>query len=178
MTTALFLGRFQPVHKGHIQSIKSMLKETEELILVVGSALKSFSVRNPFTAGERIEMLRRALLESDIPMSRVTIVAVPDTLPPNHHSIYVSQVKTYCPKFEVVYTRNPLVKTLFQQAGYEVREHNEFKREKFWGTTIRQSMIEAGNWEENVPESVADYIEEIDGVDRIRQLSGTDEPDN
>jgi nicotinamide-nucleotide adenylyltransferase len=178
MSTALYLGRFQPIHSGHVLSIRSMLEEVDELILVVGSALKSFSVRNPFTAGERIEMLRRALLEADIPMSRVTIVAVPDTLPPNHHSIYVSQVKTYCPKFEIVYSRNPLVKTLFEQAGYEVREHQEFERERFWGTTIRQQIIDDGDWRDAVPASVARYIEEIGGVERLKQLSGTDEPKN
>lgn len=176
MTTALYLGRFQPVHKGHILSIKNILEETDDLIIVVGSALKSFSTENPFTAGERIEMIRAGLIEAKLPLSRIAIVPVPDTLPPNHHSIYVSQVKTYCPKFQIVYTRNPLVTTLFEQAGYEVREHEEFDRSKLWGTTIRKRMIGGRSWKDLVPESVAKYIEEIDGVRRLRKLSGSDKP--
>lgn len=176
MTTGLYLGRFQPVHKGHILSIKSILEEVDDLVIVVGSALKSFSTENPFTAGERIEMLRKALIEAEVDMSRITIVAVPDTLPPNHHSIYVAQVKTYCPIFQVVYTHNPLVKTLFEQAGHEVREHKEFDRSKLWGTTIRERMIKGRSWRDLVPASVASYIDEVAGVHRLRQLSGSDEP--
>jgi len=176
LTTGLYLGRFQPVHYGHVLSIKNILEEVDDLVIVVGSALKSFSTENPFTAGERIEMLRKALMEAGVDMSKITIVAVPDTLPPNHHSIYVAQVKTYCPTFQVVYTHNPLVKTLFQQAGHEVREHREFDRSKFWGTTIRERMVEGRSWRDLVPPSVASYIDEIGGVHRLRQLSGSDEP--
>lgn len=176
MKTALYLGRFQPVHNGHILSIKSILEEVDELIIVVGSALKSFSIENPFTAGERIEMLRKALAEAKLPLERILLLAVPDTLPPNYHGIYVSQVETYCPKFDVVYTHNPLVKTLFEQAGYDVREHEEFERTEYWGTTIRDRMLNGRNWKECVPPSIAEYIETINGVRRLKQLSGTDTP--
>lgn len=176
MTTGLYLGRFQPVHRGHILSIQSVLGEVDDLIIVVGSALKSFSLENPFTAGERIEMLRRALNEAAIPHSRVIVLAVPDTLPPNYHGVYVSQVETYCPSFDVVYTRNPLVKTLFTQAGYEVREHEQFERSNYWGTTIRERMLNGESWKEMVPPSVAEFIQRIDGVGRLKQLSGSDEP--
>jgi len=177
LTTGLYLGRFQPVHKGHLLSIKNILGEVDDLIIVVGSALKSFSLENPFTAGERIEMLRRALAEEDIPMSKVLVLAVPDTLPPNYHGIYVSQVETYCPRFHLVYTRNPLVRTLFEQEGYEVRQHREFERNKYWGTTIRDGMLQGGGWQGRVPQSVVDYIKEIGGVERIRQLAGSDTPE-
>ncbi len=176
MTTGLYLGRFQPVHNGHILSVKGILEEVDDLIVVVGSALKSFSPENPFTAGERIQMLHMALAEAEIPLSKVMVLAVPDTLPPNYHSIYVSQVETYCPKFDVVYTRNPLVRTLFRQAGYEVREHEEFERNNYWGTTIRDRMINGESWKECVPPAVARFIDEIDGVNRLKQLSGTDAP--
>jgi nicotinamide-nucleotide adenylyltransferase len=38
----------------------------DEIIVVVGSAQKSHSVDNPFTAGERILMLREALREGEL----------------------------------------------------------------------------------------------------------------
>jgi nicotinamide-nucleotide adenylyltransferase len=142
----------------------------------VGSALKSFSLENPFTAGERIHMLRLALSEAEIALDRVLVMAVPDTLPPNYHGIYVSQVETYCPKFDVVYTHNPLVRTLFEQAGHVLGDHEVFEREKYWGTTIRDGMVNGGSWEDRVPGSVVRYISEIDGVRRLKQLSGSDEP--
>ncbi len=176
MTTGLYIGRFQPVHKGHILSIKSILEQVDDLAVVVGSALNSYSLENPFTAGERIKMLRDAFVEAGIPLSRVIILAVPDTLPPNYHSIYVSQVETYCPRFDVVFTHNPLVKTLFQKAGYDVREHETFDRDRYCGTTIRERMLNGKDWKELVPPSVARYIEELDGVGRLKQLSASDKP--
>ena len=177
MTTGLFLGRFQPVHSGHILSVRNILEEVDDLIIVVGSALKSFSLENPFTAGERIHMIRLALSEAGVSPERVMVLAVPDTLPPNYHGIYVSQVETYCPRFDLVYTHNPLVRSLFEQAGYTLGDHRVFDRERYWGTTIRDGMINGGSWRESVPSSVAEYIDEIDGERRLKQLSGTDEPE-
>ncbi|MEM2947357.1 MAG: adenylyltransferase/cytidyltransferase family protein, partial [Candidatus Bathyarchaeia archaeon] len=34
----LFVGRFQPFHKGHLSVIEDILKEVDELVIVVGSA--------------------------------------------------------------------------------------------------------------------------------------------
>ena len=58
MTRALFVGRFQPFHYGHLHAIEKILEECDELVLVVGSAQMSHEHDNPFTAGERIEMIR------------------------------------------------------------------------------------------------------------------------
>ena len=57
---ALFVGRFQPFHNGHIHAIGEILEESDELIIVVGSAQMSHEPDNPFTAGERLEMIRLA----------------------------------------------------------------------------------------------------------------------
>ncbi|HIH35636.1 MAG TPA: adenylyltransferase/cytidyltransferase family protein, partial [Methanosphaera sp.] len=59
----LLIGRMQPVHKGHISVIKDTLKEVDELIIGIGSSDKSHTNSNPFTGGERILMLTKALRE-------------------------------------------------------------------------------------------------------------------
>ena len=43
--------------------------------------------------------------------------------------------------------------------------------------TIRDKMLNGGEWRDSVPKSVADYIDEVDGVRRLKRLSGSDEPD-
>jgi nicotinamide-nucleotide adenylyltransferase len=58
----LYVGRFQPFHLGHLEAIENVLKEAEELVIVIGSAQYSHNINNPFTAGERLVMIRRALL--------------------------------------------------------------------------------------------------------------------
>ena len=61
---ALFVGRFQPFHYGHLRALAIILQEVEELIIVVGSAQMSHETDNPFTAGERLEMIKGALDEA------------------------------------------------------------------------------------------------------------------
>jgi len=55
---ALLYGRFQPFHKGHLAIAKWAYNElkVDEMVFLVGMASESYTPRNPFTAGERIEM--------------------------------------------------------------------------------------------------------------------------
>ena len=167
MKRGLFVGRFQPPHLGHIHAIKTALKECDELIVVIGSAQYSHTMENPFTAGERIEMLREALIEEGIDLSRVLLIPVPDV---GEHSIWVSKIKSFCPPFDVVYTNNPLVKRLFSEEGFEVKPIPLYQRNHEMGTRIRSRMIRGEEWESLVPRSVAQYIKRIDGVRRLREI--------
>ena len=55
----LYVGRFQPFHLGHLGAIKAVLKEIDEFVIVIGSAQYSHNSNNPFTAGERLVMIRQ-----------------------------------------------------------------------------------------------------------------------
>ena len=74
----LFVGRFQPPHKGHLKAMKDILEEVDELIIVVGSSQYSHTKENPFTTGERVAMIRQALTEEGVDSSRYWIIPVPD----------------------------------------------------------------------------------------------------
>src|SRR3989304_2190105 len=100
----LFVGRFQPFHLGHLGAIKDVLGEVDEIVIVIGSAQYSHTVNNPFTAGERLVMVSRALEEAGINFSRVWIVPVPDV---HLHMMWVSSVEGYTPKFDVAYSNEP-----------------------------------------------------------------------
>jgi nicotinamide-nucleotide adenylyltransferase len=167
----LFVGRFQPFHKGHLQAVKEILNEVDELIVVVGSAQYSHRVDNPFTAGERIMMIRKALEEEKVDLKRIWIVPVPDV---HIHMVWVSVVESYTPRFDVVYSNEPLTRRLFIEAGYEVKPIPFHKREIYSATEIRKRMLSGKNWEELVPKSVASLIKEIGGVERLRDLTKTD----
>jgi nicotinamide-nucleotide adenylyltransferase len=167
----LFVGRFQPIHRGHIQVIKDILKKVDELIIVVGSAQYSHTMDNPFTAGERITMIRKALESEKIPFNRCWVIPVPDV---HIHMMWVAEVLGYTPKFDVVFTNEPLTRRLFVEAGYKVEPIPFYKREIYSATEIRQRMLKNKNWEELVPESTVQFINEIGGVERIRELAKTD----
>ena len=167
----LFVGRFQPFHKGHLKPLKDILEKLDELVIVVGSSQYSHKIDNPFTAGERITMIRRALEEEGIAPSKYWIIPVPDV---HVHMIWVSHIIGYTPKFTVVYTNEPLTRRLFVEAGYRVEPVPFHKREVYSATEIRKRMLNRQNWEKLVPKSVAQFIKEISGVERIRDLAKTD----
>jgi len=163
----LFLGRFQPFHIGHLEVTKTILREVDETVLAIGSAQFSYSPENPFTAGERIEIARRSLLDGGVDLGRCLIVPVPDI---GTHSIWVSYVKTFCPKFHVVYSNNNLVRTLFIDAGYQVKPSPLFNREMYSSAEIRKRMREKGDWRSLVSTSAAAYLDEIHAEDRLSEV--------
>ena len=72
-----FIGRFQPFHLGHLATVKYALRSY--VIIVIGSAQKSHEPRNPFTAGERIEMIRDSLqADKEISIDKILLIPVPD----------------------------------------------------------------------------------------------------
>ena len=167
----LFVGRFQPVHKGHVEVIKRIMKEVDELVIVVGSSQYSHRLDNPFTAGERITMIRKALEEEGMQLPRIWIIPVPDV---HQHALWVSQIVGYSPKFDVVYANEPLTRRLFIEAGFNVEPMPMIKREVYLATEIRKRMLAGENWKELVPSSVAKLIKDIDGEVRLRDLNKTD----
>ena len=167
----LYVGRFQPFHLGHLSAIKEVLKEADELVVVIGSAQYSHNFNNPFTAGERLVMVRKALEESGVDSGKVWIVPVPDI---HLHMMWVSSVEGYTPHFDVVYSNEPLTRRLFMEAGYQVKPIRFFNRKDYSSTEIREKMVKDENWEKLVPKSVRTLIKEIDGVNRLKDLTKTD----
>jgi len=167
----LYVGRFQPFHIGHLDAIKYALENVEELVIVIGSAQYSHNNHDPFTAGERLMMVHNALLEANVDLSKVWVVPVPDV---HLHMLWVSAVEGYTPKFNVVFSNEPLTRRLFMEAGYPVKELPLFDRKQYTSTLVRQKMLQDASWTKLVPKAVAKFIKEIDGVNRLRDLARTD----
>jgi len=160
----LFVGRFQPFHIGHLDMVRRILSRHEEVLLGIGSAQYSHTRENPFTAGERYEMIKRTLDAEGI--HAYHIVPIPDT---HVHSVWVGHVVSLVPKFDLVYANSPLVVRLFREKGLRVEELPLLKREAYSGTEIRRRIYEGGEWMSLVPKEVSQYILEIDGPQRIRE---------
>lgn len=61
MKTGIFIGRFQPVHQGHMHAIGIASTQVDQLYILVGSANQCRSIRNPWTYEERAGMLRKKI---------------------------------------------------------------------------------------------------------------------
>ena len=61
MKKGLILGRFQPLHMGHLSIFESVIDNDEELVICVGSSNKKRTKENPYTSIERIQMIEYVL---------------------------------------------------------------------------------------------------------------------
>lgn len=170
MSRAFIVGRFQPFHKGHLEVIEEVLKEHDSVIIGIGSAQYSHTLQNPFTAGERHLMISNALETQKI--FNFYIIPIEDV---NSNPLWVAHAESLTPKFNSVYTNNPLVKRLFYEKKYNVKSMDLINRIEWSGTRIRDKIINGENWEKDVPSPVRDIIVEIDGVARLRDLAMSDD---
>lgn len=53
----VYIGRFQPFTNAHYRIVKQAVSKAKKVIIVIGSAKRSRSFRNPFTAEERKDMI-------------------------------------------------------------------------------------------------------------------------
>lgn len=134
---ALFIGRFQPFHAGHLDALKQIKTDLSassrqaKIIIGIGSSQYSGTEKNPYSFTERKKMIEKALGKN----SRYKIIAVPDIHdPPN----WVEHVKKIVGKFDVVYTGNDFTRQLFEKKGYKVKIVK--KNIKINGTEIRRNM--------------------------------------
>lgn len=73
---AVYIGRFQPIHNGHLTCIRQALASAKRVIIVVGSIGRARDIRHAWTFKERESMIRVSLADADL--ERVQIVGVRD----------------------------------------------------------------------------------------------------
>jgi nicotinamide-nucleotide adenylyltransferase len=169
LSRGIFIGRFQPFHLGHIAAIKFAFKKVDELAIVVGSAQASYESQNPFTAGERISMIKDSLNADDIiDCKKTLIIPVPDT---NIHSTWTHSVDMLVPKYDVVFTNNAFTGYLFIQRNIKVTAPKLLERSDLSGTEIRRRMVKNLKWTHLVTEQTQSVIREVGGVERLKKIS-------
>lgn len=163
ITTALFLGRFQPFHLGHLNDVKLALSECDKLIIAIGSSQESGTIQNPFSFLEREKMIKLTLESEKI--SGCIVKPIEDI---NDDSMYVKHVEKRIPGFDKVYTGSKNTQRLFESAGYDVVFVKLFQ--DIQATFVRECMSKGGGWGLLVPQPVHDYILDIDGENRVKNL--------
>ena len=167
----LIIGRFQPFHKGHLQLVKSILKECDELVIAIASAQFNFIEKDPFTAGERILMIHEALKEGKVDLSKCYIVPL---INDENNARWIGHLKSFLPSFDVVYTGNLYVSMLMRKSKIKVKKIKFHDREKYNASRIRSLMVKGNEWESLVPDAVARIIKSVDGIRRMKVISHSD----
>jgi nicotinamide-nucleotide adenylyltransferase len=167
----LFVGRFQPFHNGHLAAVKYALKKIDYLYIVVGSAQKSHERDNPFTAGERIMMIKAALNEAGVDANRWMLIPVQDA---DSHSVWTATLRSTVPKFDMVFSNDTLTIRLLKEEGTDVIAIPYLNRSEYSATNVRARILERKDWETLVPPAVDRIVKELDGVGRVRSMISKD----
>ena len=85
----VFIGRFQPFHLAHMQTIEIALEKSKSVVLALGSAQPERNIKNPFLATEREQMILASFSEND--QKRIHFVHIVDVY---NDEKWVNQVKT------------------------------------------------------------------------------------
>ncbi len=173
MRVGLLVGRFQPFHYGHLAAVRYALKHVRYLYVVVGSAQRSHERENPFTAGERIMMIKSALDGGHFDPTRWMAIPIADA---DSHSLWVSAIESMVPRFDVVFTNDSLTFLLFKEYGIEVKSVPYLERNRYSATNVRDKILERKDWETLVPAQVAKLVRRFGGVERVRSLRRKDLP--
>ncbi len=170
----LMAGRFQPFHSGHLALAKQILEECDELVIVIGSAQFNFIDKDPFTAGERALMIHEALKEAKLNLAKCYVIPVTND---ENNARWIAYLRSMAPPFDVLYSGNDFVKhlALSQDPRLIVKSPRFAKKEEYNGTNIRRLMMAGGGqWKRLVPPAVAKVIEQVNGIERMRVLAGSD----
>lgn len=169
-TRALVIGRFQPPHNGHLACLEAAAAAADEVLVAVGSAQKSHTPNDLFTAGERIQMLAELAQEADLPVRHV--VPVPDL---DQYHLWTAQVRGYLPPFDLVVTGSPMTEHLFAREGIPVQRIPVTKRAAYQGTTLRRRLLAGEAVDDAVPPAVAAFLAREGIQVRIRALAAAAE---
>ncbi len=160
---ALVIGRFQPLHKGHVHIIEGALKNAEKVLILIGSSQESGTYKNPLTYEIRKDMLEKTFDEF-IKAGRIMVKPLPDAGLGN-----VSAWGDYVmEKAEEAAGRLPDLfvtgeeerrKSWFE--NYSIAEIVVSKVGDYSATKIRKALLLADfdSFKESVPKEITDYYD-------------------
>ncbi|MDD5111178.1 MAG: nicotinamide-nucleotide adenylyltransferase [Candidatus Altiarchaeota archaeon] len=161
---ALFVGRFQPFHNGHLKAIDYVSRIADSIVIGVGSSQESNTLENPFSYEERKEMIEKSL---KVPAAKFSVHPIPDF---GDEAKWVAYIRANLPAFDTVFTNAPREKKIFRNANVPVLSVPLYDRTLCNATDIRRKMSSKDKWEALVPKETASVIKKAGGVGRITKL--------
>ncbi len=166
---ALVVGRFQPLHYGHLHVFRYALSKADELVIAIGSSQFCCVPRNPLSVDERMEMLVRALRREGFPLADIMLSSLPDTESPEED--WGLLVLDRVPRVDIAFSNDPETIRDLKRVGLEVENIPFLKRDLYAATKIREFMLKGDPyWKELVPPSVLEFLLEIDMEKRVREI--------
>ena len=161
----LLIGRFQPFHLGHLEALQFALSKVDKLWLGLGSSNKSIEHNNPFSAEERKKMILSSI--DDSMKNKITIYFIPDL---DNHVKWIEKIDTIVPKFDIVFSNDPLTDHLYSKRSVQVMTIPFLKRDQLSGTRVRDLIKSDQKWDDLVPSGTKVILENLDSKNRLQIL--------
>jgi len=161
------VARWRPVHRGHSPVLRALCERSTHALIGIGSSNR-YNARNPFTLEETSAMIRLVLAGRE----DFTLVPVPDL--DNGPRWREMLIQMFGP-LDLFVTDNPYVATLLARDYRVVRPVAlvpEGERVAINGTMVRREMTHGDDWQQLVPQEVADYIVDRKLDERFRREFG------
>ena len=184
---AIYCGRFQPPHQGHLASLKLGLKYADKVCLGIRATPLSF--KDPLTPEERVEAWKRLLEYEDL-IDRVIIKIIPDfgkgtPLPQEDKVIKtghpllewartVEKIFGTSPQHDIFIGNKPAMVLAFNLLGYiVVPGHRNIHRLVDISATRLRNMILNGDdqWKELLPKPIVELLLKVNIKERLEKLS-------
>ena len=149
----LLIGRFQPFHLGHLEALQFALSKVDKLWVGLGSSNKPVEKNNPFSAEERKTMILSSIDNSM--KNKISIYFIPDL---DNHVKWIEKIDTIVPKFDIVFSNDPLTDHLYSKRTISVISIPFLNRDKLSGTNIRNLITSDQKWENFVPEGTKNFL--------------------
>jgi nicotinamide-nucleotide adenylyltransferase len=167
MRIGILIGRFQPLHKGHVEAIAFSLQYSDKLFIVIGSSEKSNQKRNPFTFEERKNMFKLVINFRSMNDKAIKIVPITDA---KNHLEWIKSINNAIGDYNVIFTNDELTEKLFKKQNVEVINVPLLEREELSGTEVRKRLELDKDWQDLVMPIVAEYLVKINASDRIKSI--------
>jgi len=164
---AIFVGRFQPFHKGHLAAIKWILRKEKKILIFLGSTQEPLSKKNPFSFRERKKMIKKTLAWQKI--NNFKIYGIENFASDKLWVKRILERAKLKSETVVVFTNNRWTKKCFLAVGTKVKPHPVFEG-GISATKIRTKIAKGEKWDNFVPRTTLQFLKEIKGEPRIKDL--------
>jgi nicotinamide-nucleotide adenylyltransferase len=161
----VYLGRFQPLHRGHLECFRQIRERSGTIVVAVGSAQYGGIPGNPLSFAERRGMISAVLEGEGLEFDRAFIIPLPDI---HQEKLWMQNVHLLLGDGVIIHSNNDWVRDLAAAEGYPVADKFEFDVEHLNGTRVRALLHDGEDWASLVPGSCLAYLEEHGLVEKIR----------